>query len=368
MSNLAALEDLAPSAELGPLGRRRFAAPGPPGRRRDRTGGLCLVAIGVGVAFAVHHFVAMVSPLVAAVAFGALLTNTGLHPRWARPGTHFAAKTLLRAGVVLLGFQLAVGDVFRLGGPALAVVVAVVAVTFFGTQRLGRRLGVSPGLSLLIATGFSICGASAVAAMDGACDADEEEVAFAVALVTLCGSLAIVVLPALAGPLGLHGGAFGEWVGASVHDVAQVVAAASGAGPASLQAAVVVKLTRVVLLAPMVTGVTLARRRSSRRAEPAAAGGGDQDPATRRPPVMPLFVALFLVAAAVRSTGVVPASELNAIRTAGSLTFAAALVGLGTGVRVAKLRRLGGRPLLLGLSAWALIGAVSYAGVRLVGG
>ena len=323
----------------------------------------------MAIAFAVHHFLVVVSPLVAAVAVGALLTNAGLHPGWARPGTHFAAKTLLRLGVILLGFQLAVGEILHLGGPALAVVALVVAVTFFGTQRLGRRLGVSPGLSLLIATGFSICGASAVAAMEGVSDAEEEEVAFAVALVTLCGTLAIFVLPMVAGPLGLHGGAFGAWVGASVHDVAQVVATASGAGAASLQAAVIVKLTRVVLLAPMVTGVTLARRRPfGVRTDPATTNGPDDGPCTRRPPIMPLFVALFLAAAAVRSTGLVPAHTLGLIKSAGTLSFAAALVGLGTGVQVAKLRRLGGRPLLLGLCAWTLIAVTSYVGVRLVGG
>lgn len=367
MSSIQALEDLAPSAELRPL-EKRFTAPRSRSRWSDHIGGLALVAVGVGVAFAVHHFVAMVSPLVAAVAVGALLTNTGLHPSWARAGTHLAAKSLLRVGVVLLGFQLAVGEVLRLGGPGLAVVVLVVVVTFFGTQRLGRRFGVSPGLSLLIATGFSICGASAVAAMDGVSDADEEEVAFAVALVTLCGSLAIFLLPILAGPLGLHGGAFGAWVGASVHDVAQVVATASGAGRASLQAAVIIKLTRVVLLAPMVTGVTLARRRSIAHSEPTTATGPENDTSARRPPIMPLFVTLFLAAAAVRSTGLVPAEIQDVMKTAGTITFAAALVGLGTGVRVAKLRQLGGRPLLLGLSAWLLIALVSYAGVRLVGG
>jgi uncharacterized integral membrane protein (TIGR00698 family) len=267
---------------------------------------------------------------------------------------------------VLLGFQLAVGEVLRLGGVGLAAVVVVVTVTFVGTQRLGRRLGVSPELSLLIATGFSICGASAVAAMEGASDADEDEVAFAVALVTVCGSLAILVLPLLAAPLGLHGGAFGAWVGASVHDVAQVVATASGAGAASLQTAVIVKLTRVVLLAPIVTGVTISRRRAAGRVARTTIDTGDGVSATRRPPIMPLFVALFLAAVAVRSTGVLPGPAVGVIRNAGTLSFAAALVGLGTGGRVASLRRLGGRPLLLGLAAWALIGVVSYAAVQLI--
>jgi uncharacterized integral membrane protein (TIGR00698 family) len=367
MRNLSVLEDLAPCAELRPL---RSVAVVSHGRRppwSDYVGGLTLVAAGVVAAFGTH-LATGVSPLLVAVSVGAVLANTGLHPQWARAGTHLAAKGLLRLGVVLLGFQLAVRDVLRLGVPGLAVVILAVATTFFGTRRLGRRLGVSPGLSLLIATGFSICGASAVAAMDGVSDADEEEVAFAIALVTLCGSLAIFVLPILAPPLGLHAGAFGTWVGASVHDVAQVVATASGAGAASLQAAVIVKLTRVALLAPMVAGITLVRRRpATGGAALAPRNAGDGDSRNRRPPVIPLFVALFLAAVALRSTGLLPAPVLGAIKGAETLSFAAALVGLGTGVNVAKLRRLGGRPLLLALASWAMIAVVSYVGIRLIG-
>ena len=320
--------------------------------------GLGLVAICVGLAFALQHVQTSIPPLMASVLVGAILSNLKLVPTWARPGTQFAAKKLLRLGIVLLGTQLAVREVIKLGGPGLAVVAIVVASTFFGTQWLGARLGISKGLSLLVATGFAICGASAIAAMDGVSDADEEEVAFAIALVTLCGSLAIFILPALARPLGLQGVQFGQWVGASVHDVAQVVATASTKGTESLKAATIVKLTRVVLLAPMVAGVTFARRRQ----HPA----GDLTKDTRKPPIMPLFVACFLVAIAVRSTGMLSKETLGHIKTYQTWLLAAALVGLGTGVEVSKLRKLGGRPLLLGLISWILIASVSYAGVRII--
>lgn len=223
--------------------------------------GLVLVAIGVAAAFTVTAFAPTVSPLVAAVGVGAVLTNIGLIPDSTRPGLQFAAKRLLRLGVVLLGFHLAIGEVVALGGPGLLVVAAVVGATFFGTQWLGQLLGVSRPMSLLVATGFSICGASAIAAVEGVVDADEEEVAFSIGLVTLCGSLAIIVLPLLAGPLGLAGERFGLFAGASVHDVAQVVATASTQGPEAVDAAVLVKLTRVVLLAPLVAGVTINERR-----------------------------------------------------------------------------------------------------------
>lgn len=369
IARLSSLEDLAPSADLRPL------APHDP--HRDRLGsvhaatktvpGLALVAACVAVAFGISHVMPSISPLVASVVIGAVLANIGLVPTWSRPGMHLATKRLLRIGVVLLGFQLAIGEVLRLGGPGLAVVALVVTITFFGTQWLGKRLGVSPSQSLLIATGFSICGASAVAAVEGVADADEEEVAMAIALVTLCGSLAIAVLPLLGGPLGLHGARFGAWVGASVHDIAQVVATSSTGGSASLHTAVIVKLTRIVLLAPMIAGITLQRRHRAARTPHVDTDDNEPTTPTSRPPLMPLFVVGFLVAIALRSAGVVPTGWLSSLKTGETILLAAALIGLGTGVHFGKLRRLGGRPLVLALASWVLIASVAYVGVLAVG-
>lgn len=369
-TGLAEMAEMAPSAELKPMAHRLEVQLAPQGDRRARVfasaataaPGLALVAVCVVGANLATMALPTLSPLVAAVVIGAVLTNVGMIPEAARPGLHFAAKRLLRFGVVLLGFHLAVGEVLALGGPGLLVVAAVVTATFFGTQWLGRMLGVSPSMSLLVATGFSICGASAIAAVEGVADADDEEVAFSIGLVTLCGSLAIVVLPVLAGPLGLSGKPFGMFVGASVHDVAQVVATASSHGPAAVDAAVLVKLTRVVLLAPLVAGVTLARRRRTRSS---AAGDAVADGAAA-PPLLPLFVVGFLAAIAVRSTGVLGDGTLEVLGTIEKLALAAALVGLGTGVHVAKLRRLGPRPLLLGLLSWVLVAGTAYAGVLIV--
>ncbi len=353
--DLDGLEELAPSADLRPIGSNWS---GPGGRRAaitTRLPGLALVALCVAVAFGLHRVMPSLSPLVAAVGIGAVLANVGLIPGWATAGLQFAARHLLRFGVVLLGLRLAIGEVLDLGAVGLGVVAVVVGATFFGTQWLGRLLGVSPGLSLLTATGFSICGASAIAAMEGVTEAEEEEVAFSIGLVTLCGSLAIVILPLLAGPLGLSGAEFGTWVGASVHDVAQVVATASTAGPAALKAAVIVKLTRVVLLAPMVAGVSLSRRRRG--------AGQHSDGAASRPPILPLFVVGFLAAIALRSTGWLHTAWLDVASVVEQISLAAALVGLGAGVKVAKLRAIGGRPLLLGAISWILVAGVAYAAV-----
>jgi uncharacterized integral membrane protein (TIGR00698 family) len=324
--------------------------------------GLALAACAVVVAWMVHRAVDAVSPLVVGVALGAVVANTvgvAAPISWCvvRPGVQFAAKRLLRIGVVLLGFQLSLGQLRSLGVPGLGVVAATVAATFFGTRWIGRRLGLSDGMSLLVATGYSICGASAIAAVEGIAEADEEEVAFSIALVTLCGSLSIVVLPLLGNMFGLHGVRYGNWVGASVHDVGQVVAAATPGGVAAVQTAVIVKLTRVVLLAPLVSGLVLAKRRNT---------GVDPSFVGRRPPALPLFVAGFLAAIVVRTTGIVPADGLRTIKTVQTVLLTAALFGLGCGVAIARLRRVGGRPLVLGLISWVLVAGVALGATRLL--
>lgn len=324
--------------------------------------GLGLAAVAVGIGLAVHMVLDGVSPLVIAVALGAVVANTVGIGAAVQPGVRFAAKRLLRVGVVLLGFQLSLGQLGSLGAPGLGVVAATVAATFFGTRWIGRRLGLSDGLTLLVATGYSICGASAIAAVEGIAGADEEEVAFSIALVTMCGTLAIFVLPVVGDLLGLHGAIYGNWVGASVHDIGQVVAAATPAGEHAVKAAVVVKLTRVVLLAPLVASLSLARRRR-RAVAPATRGGRSMQ---RRVPIVPLFVIGFLAAIAIRTTATLSSRALADIKLAQTALLGAALFGLGCGVDIGRLRRVGGKPLVLGLISWLLVAGVALAATRVL--
>ncbi len=185
---------------------------------------------------------------------------------------------------------------------------------------------------------------------------DEEDVAASVALVTLCGTLAIAVLPLLQDPLTLSDPAFGRWVGAGVHDVGQVVATAQTAGPDALGEAVLVKLMRVALLAPLVAAVAFSVRARRR---------GVRTSSGRRPAPVPLFVAGFLAAAALRATGVLPDVALEWAHTTQEALLAAALFGLGSAVHLPTLARTGGRAAALGLGAWVVVAGVSYAGVML---
>jgi uncharacterized integral membrane protein (TIGR00698 family) len=330
------------------FGTRRAPGAGP---------GLAVCAAAVAGAWAVHRLAGAVPMPTAALLLGVVAVNAGLLPDATRPGTRYAASTLMRSGVVLLGLQVAARDIVGLGWQTIVMTVVVLLATLSGTRRLGRLMGLPDRLSLLVAAGFAICGASAVAAVDGVLGprADtaerERDTATAVALVTLCGTLAIVVMPLLGHLLGLSPYDEGRWIGASVHDVGQVVATAAVVGPAALVPAVAVKLIRVAMLAPVTTVIGLRARRES--------------PSGTRPPVVPVFLIAFLAMVALRSTGVVPEDVVNDAGTVKDLLFAAALFGLGTAVRVRHLLRTGHRAALLGLTSWILIAGVSYAGVLL---
>ncbi|MEU4803590.1 putative sulfate exporter family transporter [Actinosynnema sp. NPDC023587] len=239
-------------------------------------------------------------------------------------------RKLLRAGVVVLGLRLSLPQLLELGPGILVAAVVTVGVTFFGTLWMGGRLRLPRGLVLLVASGFSICGASAIAAVSTG--RDEEHVAASVALVTVFGTATMVVLPLL--------GASPEWIGLSVHEVAQVAAAAPASG---LATAMAVKLSRVALLAPVVAGV-----------------------GRRRGPVVPLFLVGFLAMVAVRSTGVLPGGLLAVTEVLTTVLFAVAMFGLGTAVRPRHLLATGPRALLLGLLATVLVCSVSYLSLRVV--
>lgn len=256
---------------------------------------------------------------------------------------------------MLLGLRISLSDLLSIGAKGLLVVVITVAVTFLGAQWLGRRLGVRPDLALLVGTGYAICGVSAVTAMNGVIRADEEEAAYAMGLVTLAGSLSIVILPIFGQVLGLDPSEFGTWVGGAVHDVAQTIATASTSTEVATESAIVTKLSRVALLAPIILAVTIRRRRQEL-----------EDIRNRRPPILPWFVVGFLALVALRSTGWLNEDIIGTVRAVEGWLFVIALVGVGAGVDISRLRQLGGRPLQLGMLTWVLVAGISYLGVVLI--
>lgn len=402
-----------PAATAAPPAPAPDRRPGAPRGPRALVPGLVLVGAATLLVLAGARLVPTVSPLVVALVLGALVapvlgrlatTRRGAATVAAtRPGVAWTSRVVLRVGVVLLGFQLSLPEVLGLGWRGLVVVTTTLAVTFAGTLALGRVLRVPRVTTLLVATGFSVCGAAAISAMQGVVDRpgrtpdevreDDDGVATALALVTVYGTLAIVVLPWLAGLLGLTDDRAGLWIGASVQEVAQVVTAAGTISAPALATATVAKLARVALLAPLVAVAGVLVARGARRAasalaatgalgasdatsssaaddgESRGAGAGSEAGAgagRRRVAPVPWFVVGFVAAVALRSLGVVPAPVLAVLVTASTLAFVAAMFALGLGVDVPTLVRTGRRSLVLGALSAVLVTATALVGVLLL--
>lgn len=370
---------------------------------------LVAIVLGVGVGNAGRLVAALPDRVLArlsdsapaAIKGRARSQGTATIPGALEPGLAVASRRLLRLGIVLLGLSVSVAQITALGAGIVAVAVAVVAGGFLVAEVVGRLLHVPVSVRILIGAGMSICGAAAVAAVepvareharaeagsrgvhrdargvDGEAqgvgrdvpgvDRDvDEQVVTAIALVVALGTLMIGAVPVLCGALGLDPRVAGLWAGASIHEVAQVVATGGLLGGAALQAAVVVKLTRVLLLAPGVAILGLRARRAHPARRAAASGRGSQGDVAAQPPLVPLFVVGFLVAVGLRSLGVVPAGLLQALGMAQTLLFAAAMFALGCGVRVGTLRAVGGRPVVLAVVTTLTVAGLGLAGVLLV--
>ncbi|HTD28549.1 MAG TPA: YeiH family protein [Xanthomonadaceae bacterium] len=321
--------------------------------------GLLLVGMVTASAYALRALphMGLISPMILAIVVGMLVHNTVSTPERAKAGVQFAMRRLLRGAIVLLGLQLTFEQIGDVGGRGMAIIAATLVSTFLFTSWLGARLGVDRKLIQLIAAGTSICGASAVIATNTVTRGSDEDVAYAVACVTVFGSLAMCVLPLLSVTLHLDAHAFGLWTGASVHEIAQVVAAAFQNGQEAGEFGTVAKLSRVILLAPTVLALGWAARRFP-------GSNSNASDAHAAVPV-PWFVLGFIAMVAFNSIVTLPSSAKHAlvVLTTVLLTMALAAMGLGTDVR--KLMEKGLRPFALGACAWIFIAGFSLAAIKL---
>ena len=293
-------------------------------------------------------FIPLLGPLLIALALGAVIANSRLATVPVIAGHAAATRTLLRLGVAALGLQLPFADILAIGPAGLVVIAVTVTLTYLGTLQIGRRLGLDEGFVVLLAAGFSICGAAAIAAVDDVIRAKQQFVALAVAMVTIFGSAMIVLVPWLAGALALTEHEAAVWAGASIHEVAQVAAAGSLIGTSALAFAMTVKLGRVALLAPVCSLVGRGRSEA------------------RTAPVVPWFILAFAAAVALRSSGLLPAAILDAVQPVTTILLGAGMFGLGLGIRLAELWPLPLRVFALAATSTCIAAGTSLALVLVV--
>ncbi len=350
----------APSQGAGPehLTRSHHAKPHP-AYAQGVWPGLFLTTAIAGLAFTLREIpgVATFSPMILAIVIGMAFHNIVGTPRRAKEGVTFSLRRILRFAIILLGFQLTAEQIGEVGPRGFAIIVATLLATFAFTTWLGRAMGVDRKLTQLIAAGTSICGASAVIATNTVTKGHDEDVAYAVACVTIFGSLAMFAYPVLPGLLHLDPHAFGLWTGASIHEIAQVVAASFQDGQSAGEYGTIAKLSRVMLLAPVVIGLgMLAARQKSRHGEAGSAG---------KAPI-PWFLVGFIALVALNSLVVVPPEAKDVIIPVTTFLLSVSLAAMGLETDISKLKAKGLKPLMLGAASSLFIAGFSLALIKVV--
>ncbi len=317
-----------------------------------------VVAIGVAVlATLAGRFVPLVGAPVLAIVLGIVVRAVAPLPDRYRPGIVFSARTILQAAIVLSGLSLSIAAVVRTGLGTLPVTLGTVAVALLLAPLAGRLLGIERTLQTLIGAGTAICGASAIAAVSAVIEPAESEIALAIATVFFYNIVAVLVFPPIGHLLQLSQDAFGLWAGTAINDTSSVVAAGYVYGQQAGAHATIVKLTRAMLILPLVAAIAFLRARRNHA----------QGIALPWRQIVPWFILWFLVAALASGAGFVPARWHEAIGVLSTFLIAVALGAIGLQTEPRGLLRAGARPLALGFVLWVAVALSSLTIQRLTG-
>lgn len=308
--------------------------------------GLALTAGIAVLAYGLRYIpgVDKLSPMILAILIGAVIHNSLGKIAGTVDGVNFSLRRILRFSIILIGLQITAQQAAEVGFGGLAIIATGLLATLAATMLAGRLLGVSSGLALLIGVGTSICGASAIMAAKAATGGEDDDAAYAVAGVTLFGTIAMFLYPSLQNVLHLSDAAYGLWAGASVHEVAQAVFASSQGGHEALYIGTIAKLTRVAMMAPV---IILLGELSVRLG---FAGEG-----ARGKPPFPWFLVGFLAMAGLNSVIAIPVEVSAPIRAATTFLLSMAMAAMGLHTNLRHVFSAGVRPLALGLFASAFI-------------
>ncbi len=317
-----------------------------------------ITAIATGLAFAQEALIdhALLEPLVLALILGLVVRATWTPPARMEPGIAFSGKQLLEFAIVVLGLTLNLGDIVDAGWKILVSVLLLVSVTLVAGTLIGRAMGLGTRLAVLVAVGNAICGNSAIAAVAPAIRAKKQEVAAAIALTAVLGVGVVLTLPLLVPLANLTDERYGVIAGLSVYAVPQVLAATFTVSAQAGQIGSLVKLTRVIMLGPVVALFAIIFREK------------DNDPTTRSGfqlnKFLPWFVIGFAICAGLRTAGLIPASLVEPATETSRFLTAVAMAGLGLGVDIRSVRDTGSKVIgvvliltvLLVVSAFVLTG------------
>lgn len=326
--------------------------------------GLSLVTILTIGSFWLQNFPLIknlnLSAIIIAIVLGMLIKNTIGTKQDMIDGIKFCSKKVLRLAIILLGFKLSLMEVSKLGLKSIIIILIVSISTMLLTKYVGKKLNISRDLSLLIGAGTSICGASAIVAVNAVTNTKkDEDLAFAIGVVTVFGTFSMVLYPLFFHLFNINTMAYSLWTGTSIHEVAQVVAAGFSASNQAGISATIVKLTRVLLIIPVT--IFLSVRASTKKSEKE-----NNQKLNLKNITIPWFVLMFLAVIAINSTNIIDKTLSKHLIELDNYLMTAAMVGLGLETSFEQMKKVGLKPLYLGAFSSIFISIFSLTIIYLI--
>ncbi|MDQ0086889.1 putative integral membrane protein (TIGR00698 family) [Paenibacillus anaericanus] len=323
--------------------------------------GLTLIIAFIAKYLSFLPFLSIMGQLVIAILIGIAWRATVGVPDTIIAGANFSSKKLLRFGIILLGMRLNLMDIVNAGPKVFIIAVIVIIFTLAVVYGLTRLFKVDQRLGILTACGTAICGAAAVVAIAPQIKAKDDETAIGAAIVAILGTIFTLVYTFLYPILGLSPIGYGLFSGATLHEIAHVIAAADAGGSDAVDMAVIIKLTRVSLLVPVAILIGIWSNRALRKQQ------GGQSKASWKSIPIPWFILGFLLVSGVNSLGIVSAELASDIVFIAYMLIAMAMAGLGLNVDLVDFKRLGMKSFAAGLIGSVLLSVLGFMLVYLFG-
>ncbi|UOO37433.1 YeiH family putative sulfate export transporter [Oscillospiraceae bacterium CM] len=315
----------------------------------EKLPGIALAAIIAIPAWLLGAFVPVIGSPVLGILFGMVLAF------WRRPavfdaGVKYTSKKILQYAIILLGFSMNLFNVFNAGVQTLVLMVFTLTAAFLTAYLVGKALKLDGKINTLVGVGTAICGGSAIAATAPVIDADDAEVAHAISTIFLFNVIAAFLFPILGHVFAMSDHTFGLWAGTAINDTSSVLAAGYTFSDAAGRLAVIVKLTRTLMIVPVTLVLAIYTARKTKR---------DGSYSIRK--IFPWFVLGFLAASVISTFIPLNSAIYAALSQAGKFAIVMAMAAIGLNTNLPKLVKSGGKPILLGFICWVILAASSLA-------
>lgn len=312
--------------------------------------GIVLAAVIALPAYLIGTLFPIVGSPVLGILSGMLLSSFWRRPVLFDDGIKYTSKKVLQYSVVLMGFGLDLFNIIKVGGQTLELLIFTLAAAFLTAYIAGKLLRIEGKIQTLIGVGTAICGGSAIAAAAPVIDANEKEVAHAISTIFLFNVMAAFLFPFLGHVMGMNDQSFGLWTGTAVNDTSSVVAAGYTFSHAAGNLAVIVKLTRTLMIVPVT--LVLAFYYSRKTAQKKQSGYHFSK-------IFPWFVLGFVMTSVISTFLPIPTAAINVLVQCGKYLIVMAMVSIGLNTNVVKLIKNGGKSIVLGFICWGVLSITS---------